>query len=116
MSDRARILAFISYIPVIGWIYVWYGQRSEQFAVFHLRQSIGLFLSVVVVFGGWVVIGWILTWIPYMVVLSMALFSLVIAAVFFGVVAWLIGVANAFNGKVAYLPLVGEWANRLPLR
>jgi len=116
MSDRERILAFIAYIPVIGWIYVWFAHRKETFALFHLRQSVGLFLFVIGVFVGWVVIGWILMWLPYMAVFSMALFSLVMAAIFFGVIAWLVGVANAFNGKVAYIPIVGEWANKLPLR
>jgi hypothetical protein len=31
MTDRARILAFVSYIPIIGWIYVWYAHRTETF-------------------------------------------------------------------------------------
>ncbi|MEN4040743.1 MAG: hypothetical protein ROW39_00245 [Anaerolineaceae bacterium] len=116
MTDRERILAFIAYLPVIGWIYVWFTHRSHSFAVFHLRQSVGLFLFVAGVFAGWVVIGWVLAWLPYMVVFSMALFALVMAAVFFGVIAWLVGIANAFNGRVAYLPMIGEWANKLPLR
>jgi uncharacterized membrane protein len=116
MTDRERILAFVSYIPIIGWIYIWYAQRQVPFAMFHLRQSVGLFITVVGVFVGWVVVGWILAWVPYLVVLSMALFALVIAVVIFGVIAWFVGVANAFNGKVAYIPIVGELANRLPLR
>ncbi|HSV86684.1 MAG TPA: hypothetical protein VLH85_08910 [Levilinea sp.] len=115
MSDRERILAFIAYLPVIGWIYVWFAHHKLSFALFHLRQSIGLFLFVTGAFAGWVVIGWVLAWLPYMVVFSIALFALVMAAVFFGIIAWLVGIANAFNGKVAYLPMIGEWANKLPL-
>jgi uncharacterized membrane protein len=116
MTDRERILSFIAYIPVVGWIYIWYANRNVTYAVFHLRQSVGLVLFLLAVFGGWVAIGWALAWLPYMFVLSIALFALVIAALIYGMIAWLFGVANAFNGKVAYLPIMGEIFNRLPLR
>jgi uncharacterized membrane protein len=116
MTDRERILAFVSYIPIIGWIYVWYAHRTETFVLFHLRQSVGLFGFIAAVFTGWAVIGWLLAWLPYMAVFSVALFALVMAAVFFGIIAWLVGVGNAFNGRIAYLPIVGEWAGKLPLR
>jgi uncharacterized membrane protein len=116
MSDRERILAFVAYIPVIGWIYIWYANRNAGFALFHLRQSVGLILFLLAVFGSWIAIGWALAWVPYMAVLSIALFALVIASWIFGIIAWLLGVANAFNGKVAYLPVMGEIFNRLPIR
>jgi uncharacterized membrane protein len=116
MTDRERILAFIAYIPVVGWIYIWYAHRTEPYVLFHLRQSVGLVLFLLAVFCGWVGIGWVLAWIPYMVVFSVALFALVIAAFIYGIIAWLLGIANAFNGKVSYLPIMGESFNRLPLR
>jgi uncharacterized membrane protein len=108
------VLAYL--IPVIGWLYVFFFQRKNSLAVYHLRQSIGLFLFLIGTMVGWAVIAWVLAWIPYMAVVSIALFAIVMAAYLFGVVAWLLGLSNALSNRSAPLPLFGQWANRLPIR
>jgi uncharacterized membrane protein len=117
MSRPARLPALLAYlIPVIGWLYVFFFQRKNGFAVFHLRQSIGLFLFLIAVLVGWAVIGWLLAWIPFMATLSMALFTMVIAAYFYGFIAWILGMNNALSNRLSPLPGFGQWANRLPIR
>lgn len=117
MSEFSRLPAVLAYlIPVIGWVYVYVFQRSNAFALYHLRQSIGLFLFLLAVLAGWAVIAWVLAWIPLLVALSVALFTLVIAAYVFGMVAWLLGLVNALNNRLAPLPWFGRWADRLPIR
>ena len=61
-------------------------------------------------------IGWGLSWIPFMFVLAISLFTIVIAAYIYGFVAWIMGMRNAFNFRLAPLPLFGEWAGRLPIK
>jgi hypothetical protein len=116
MNSPSRLSAVLAYIPIIGWIYVLAAQRRNAFAMFHLRQSIGLVLFLIGVFVGWAVIFWLLSWIPIGDIVGMVLFTLVISAYLFGIVALVLGLINAANSKVAPLPFFGQWANRLPIR
>jgi len=117
MNRPSRLPAVLAYlVPVIGWLYVLFFQRKNSFAVYHLRQSIGLCLFLVGALAGWAVVAWVLAWIPYAAVLSIALFAIVIAAYVFGVLAWILGLVNALSGRLAPLPLFGQWASRLPIR
>ncbi len=114
-SAPNRLNACIAYLPVIGWIYVLILQRKDPFAMFHARQSIGLFLFWIATLLAWVVVGWLLAWIPYGAIFSVALFALVIAAFIFGVVTWIIGLVAALQGRVTLLPIFGGFANRLQI-
>ena len=117
MSRPSRLPAVLAYlVPVIGWLYVLFFQRKNSLAVYHLKQSIGLVLFLVATTAGWAVIAWALAWIPYMAVLSIALFAIVIVAYLYGIVAWILGLSNALSARLAPLPLFGQWASRLPIR
>lgn len=111
----SRISAALAYIPILGWLYVILVQRENALAVYHLKQSIGWVLFLIVVLAGWALVAWILAWIPYAFVVSIALFPLVIAAYFYGFVALLLGLRNALSARAVPLPLFGERANRLPI-
>ena len=114
-SSSSRLSAVLAYIPVLGWLYVLLFARRDAFAVFHLKQSIGLFLFLILVFLGWAVIAWLLAWIPFAVILSTALFALVIAAFVYGVIAWVAGAINAGRGRATPLPLGDQIARKLPI-
>ena len=112
----SRTPAVLAYLPVVGWLYVFFLQRQNPLAMFHLRQAIGLVLFLLAVFVGWIVVAWILAWIPFAFVFSIGLFALVIVAYLGGVVILLMGLRNALNAKQTPLPVFGEWANRMPIR
>jgi len=116
MSKPSRLPAVLAYVPVIGWIYVLFFQRQNALGLYHLKQSVGLFLFLVGTLVGWIVVAWLLTRIPYMDVLAVSLFTLVIAAYLYGLVAWVLGLSNAFRERLVPLPLFGRWASRLPIR
>ena len=116
MNDPARISAAIAYIPVLGWLYVFFLQRKNSLAIYHLRQSIGLILFMIAVLAVWAVIAWLLAWIPFMAVLSAALFALVIAAYLYAVLIWVTGLLRALRSQSIPLPVFGHWADRLPIR
>jgi uncharacterized membrane protein len=116
MNRLSRLPAALTYlVPVIGWLYVIFFQRKNSLAIYHLKQSIGLVLFLVATTTGWGAVGWVLTWIPYMAILSIALFTIVIVAYLYGIVAWILGLNNALSARMAPLPLFGQWANRLPI-
>jgi uncharacterized membrane protein len=116
MNRPSRIPAVLVYlVPVIGWLYVLFFQHKNSLAVYHLKQSIGLVLFLVATTVIWVAVGWILALIPYMVILSMALFAIVIVAYLYGFVAWVAGVSNALRARQTPLPLFGQWARYLPI-
>lgn len=115
MNTTQRISAAISYIPVIGWIYVFFFAHNHALVMFHLKQSISLVIGLLGFFLAWVVAAWLLTWIPYGSVFAVALFALVIAALIVGVIAWLVGIVNALRGKQNEVPIFGAYAHRLPL-
>ena len=116
MNRPSRLPAVLTYlIPVIGWLYVIFFHRKNSLAVYHLKQSIGLVLFLIVTTTGWAAVGWVMAWIPYLAVLSIALFAIVIVAYIYGGVAWILGLSNALRDRPVPLPLFGEWANRLPI-
>jgi uncharacterized membrane protein len=115
MNTSNRFPAFLAYIPVIGWLYVLFAERKNPFAMFHLRQSIGLVLFLIGTLAAWFVLAWLLAWIHFGTIFSVAFFTLVIAAYVYGVFAWITGMVNALQGKIRLLPIFGRWANSLPL-
>ena len=116
MNRLSRIPAVLAYlVPFLGWLYVYFFQRKNSLALYHLKQSVGLVLFLIATTVGWVVVGWVIAWIPYMFVLSIALFGVVFAAYLYGIVAWIVGLSNALRARPVPLPLFGEWASRLPI-
>jgi uncharacterized membrane protein len=108
--------AFLAYLlGPLGSLYVLIFRRNDHFAVYHAVQSLGLCLVAIGLFAGWLVIGWLIMWIPLGGVLSFGLFGLVIAGWLFAFVVWIIGMVRALKGEVAALPMVGRWAEGLPV-
>ena len=117
MNMSSRLPAVLAYLlPVLGWLYVLLFQRRNSLALYHMRQAIGLVVFLVVILMAWGVVGWLLAWVPYLDVLSIALFALVVGAYCYGIVAWLFGIYNALSDRESPLPLFGRWASRLPIK
>jgi uncharacterized membrane protein len=117
MNTSSRLPAVLAYLlPVLGWLYVFFFQRRNSLALYHLRQAIGLVLFLIVTLIAWIVVGWLLAWIPYLGILSIALFALVVAVYLYGIVAWFIGIYNALSDRESPLPMFGRLASRLPIK
>ncbi|MDN3653117.1 hypothetical protein QWY77_10180 [Thalassotalea ponticola] len=86
----ARAIAVISYLSIVGWVIalLMHGRNPSECSAFHLRQSLGLFLTWVVL-SFIPVIGWLL---------AVPLFAL-----------WVIGIYHAWTKQQLYLPLLGKW-------
>jgi uncharacterized membrane protein len=113
MDSSARYSAAIAYIPVIGWLYVLLAQRRNAFAMFHVKQAIGLVVFLIASLLVWAVFTWIISQVPYGFLVGNAFFTIVILAYLYGIFAWVIGIINALRGRTALLPVFGAIANRL---
>ena len=93
-NDEGKVIAIISYITWIGWIiaFIMNMEKKNDFAKFHLRQSLLLMLI-------WIV-GWIVFWIP--------IIGWLLALVIF--IFWIMGLVYAVQGQKKKIPLFGEWA------
>ena len=117
MDGLSSFPAVVAYLfPLIGWLYVFFFQRNNALAMYHLRQSIGLCLFLLGTLIVWAVIAWVLVWLPYMGALAAGLFTIVIAIFLFGVAAWVTGLMRALRKQTIPLPFFGHWAERLPVR
>jgi uncharacterized membrane protein len=89
-TDQGRLVAIISYGTLIGWLIalLLHQQHPTRLGRFHLRQTLGLYLSAVLV--GWIpAIGWLL---------SVGL-----------LVLWVLGLAGAIQERAEPVPLLGKW-------
>ncbi len=117
MNKPKRYLAFLSYLLTIpGWLYVLLFHRKDELAVYHARQSMLLTLLAVGAPVVWAVVGWIISWIPYWgFIITVILFTLVIAIYVLLVVDWIVGMVYALQAKIKPVPVVGQWAWRIPI-
>ncbi len=94
-SNEDNTVAIIAYITIIGWIIalIMHSNKKTQLGAFHLREMLGLMLFGIglSIFARIPIIG-ILAFIG-----ELGLFVL-----------WLLGLINAINKEMKYLPLIGD--------
>ena len=109
MSMSSKISAFIAYLLlIVGWLFVMIFRRSDEFAVFHAKQSLRLTIFVVAIPLIWAVGGYIISFIPFLgPIFATATFTLVMIAAMALFIAWLFGMSNALRGKWSQVPMFG---------
>lgn len=117
MSKPGRHAAFLAYLlPVVGWLYVFLLHRKNGLAVYHAKQSMMLTMTAAGVPVAWALVAWIVSWIPLAgPLIAVTLFTLVILAYIFLTVDWVIGMIYALYARMRPVPLVGRWAERIPI-
>lgn len=117
MSKPRRNTAFLAYLlPIFGWLYVLFFHRKDEFALYHAKQSMMLTMTAVGTPAAWVVVAWIVSWFPLAgPIISAALFALVILIYIFLAVDWVIGMVYASQARMQPIPVVGGWAERIPI-
>jgi uncharacterized membrane protein len=91
-ADEGKTIAIISYITWIGWIiaFIMNTEKKNDFARFHLRQSLIIML------------GSLLAWIPFVGwIWGVFLFVL-----------WILGLIAAINGQKKEIPVLGSLAQQ----
>jgi uncharacterized membrane protein len=117
VSKSKRHAAFLAYLlPIFGWLYVLLFHRKDELAVYHAKQSLVLTMTAVGAPAVWALVAWIVSWIPWAgPVISAALFTLVILTYLFLAVDWVIGMVYALYARMQPVPVLGGWAERIPI-
>ncbi len=99
-QDEGKKIAIISYITIIGTIsaMVMNGEKKNAFAAFHIRQSLGIFISFFLL--GYFV-GYFDNW--------MATYSFWT----FIFVLWIYGFLTALQGQMTAIPLLGAFFQKI---
>ncbi len=97
--EEGKTIAIISYLTLIGLIiaFVMNNDKKNDFASFHIRQSLGIFVISIIIF----VFFFILAFIVYIPFLS-TIVNLCI------VVLWVLGFIGAIQGEKKLIPVIGE--------
>ncbi len=97
-------VALLSYLTIIGFVVaiVLHSSKKTALGAFHLRQTLGLFITALVI------------WIPCMIISMIPVVNLVMfilgPAVMVGLfVLWIMGFIAAINGQQKLMPVVGEY-------
>ncbi len=93
-------MAFLAYLGILFLIPL-LAKKDSPYAQFHAKQGLVLFL-------GWIAVT-VINVIPIIGQIISALGSL------FLIVLFIMGVINAFSGKVKELPLIGQLAHKINL-
>ena len=104
-TSEGKNVAIIAYITIIGLIiaFVMNNDKKNEFAKYHIRQSLGLALTGLGLglIGMIPILGWIINIIGIFVLLYM----------------WIMGLVNAINGQEKPVPILGdkylEWFKNL---
>jgi len=117
MNKPKRSLAFLAYLlSFVGALYVLLFRREREFARHHAKQSLGLTIVALGVLVVWVIVSWIVSWIPLVgPIIAASLFALVIVAYVALVAFWIVGMIRALRAQRRPLPVIGEWVQRLPV-
>lgn len=93
---QGKDIALISYLTIIGLViaFVMNNDKKFEFAKFHIRQSLGLFLTAIAL--SFIAIIPILGWLVWIVGIFILLYM------------WIKGLMNAINGKEEVMPILGE--------
>lgn len=94
--QEGRKNAIISYLTVFGIIIAYYlnNDKKNPFASFHIRQSLGLWLTLII--------------INLSIVRNFDNFMLRVSVYVFFITLWLYGFLGATSGKLNLVPLVGK--------
>jgi uncharacterized membrane protein len=102
-STEDRTVAILAYITIIGFIIaiVMHSSKKTALGTYHLRQTLGLFITAVVAWFGCM----ILAFIPFVNLLMVLVGPAVGIGLF---VLWIMGLIAAVNGQQKPMPVVGE--------
>jgi uncharacterized membrane protein len=101
-----KTISWVSYITLVGWIIaiVSYNGSNDKgsLARFHLRQSLGLMLTVIAIYIATI-----------MLTMMISFLGLILSLLNLGVlILWIIGLIAAVNGEEKPVPILGDLYQR----
>ena len=110
-----RIFAVLAYVvPVLGGIIGLAVDGHNPLTRNHAQQSIATVLALIMSFLLWAVIGYLIGLVPIMgPIVSISLFSLVVAMLIFLAINWIINLLLALRGRERTIPFANKIVGRL---
>lgn len=99
--ERGKNAAIVSYLTIIGSIIAIFMNQEENksdFASFHIRQALGIFLT-------WGILGYFVGYFDSWII-STALYVMIF-------LLWIYGFLGALNGERKLVPIVGEFYQKV---
>lgn len=94
--EQNKLIGIVAYITLIGLIiaFILNSTNKDPFASFHIRQSLGIFATSIVIslFAVVPFIGWVLAIVASLLILVM----------------WIMGLISAIGGEMKPVPVLGE--------
>ncbi len=116
MNKPKKHPAFLAYLLLVfGWLYVFLFHKNNRLAVYHAKQSILLTAMAICAPVIWVVVTWVMSWVPYGFLVASSTFSFVIAIYILLIVDWVIGMVYALQAKIKPVPIVGRLTKWIPI-
>ncbi len=110
-----RVFAVLAYIvPVIGGLIGLALDRGNPLTRNHAQQSIATVLAMIMSFLVWAVLGYAIGIVPIIgPIVSISLFSLVVAMLIFLAINWLANLIMALRGQERAIPFANQIVGRL---
>jgi uncharacterized membrane protein len=106
----ANVAAAISYIPIVGLVFLVI-EKGSRFVKFHAVQSLLLALAFFVLYFGLTIVGFVLGQIPVLgFIVSFALIFVYLGLGLGGLVVWVLAILKAFQNEKWKLPYIGDIA------
>lgn len=98
---KGKTYATISYLTIFGVLIAFYlnNEKRNSFATFHIKQSLGLWLTLIL--------------INLSIVSNFDIFMLRVSVYVFFITLWFYGFLGATSGKLNLVPLVGKLYQKL---
>ena len=97
--EEGKTIAIIAYITIIGLIiaFVMNNEKKNEFASFHIRQSLGIIILSILISVFFFIIGFVIS-IPFLPTIINLLL----------IVLWVLGFIGAIQGEKKKVPVVGD--------
>ena len=110
-----RAFAVLAYVvPLVGGIVAMAADGRNPLTRHHAQQSIAAVLTLILSFFVWALLGYVIALIPWVgPIVSISLFSLVLAMAAFLAVNWILSLLRALRGEERDIPLANRVARRM---
>lgn len=109
-QDPGKTVAILSYITIVGFIIALVmnndDRNKSELGVFHLRQSLGIILTVLVL----ILSGSVFAFIPFLGWIIDAAITISLVALF---IFWILGLVSAINQEKKEVPIIGGFIQDL---